>query len=487
LIFETPNSKQTEIAQREQYELETALAGTPAPPKILPTDEPTSWPPPTPDWGSTTPLAGGGQLFEMDRYLEMRGFFSNNAWSYILNETEFMVIHAGEAIESFDPAYQPSSVQGGIHVGRYSMISAGSDSQDFYPTPTRSGSARLVDALVSGADIWVQVTTTGGDTFVFNVTTRTWEDTTALPTLTPLPDVTPTGSATMVPGETATTPVTTTTTPTPTTTVTPTPQTGAVCAPQPFGAATAFNALILGDLSQEATDTEGRLAVGGNAILSSYGLGRGLTTAADDQDTLIVGGNLTYTNGQVYHGHVAYGAGADLTDVTLLTGDVRADTPLDFAAVATDLQARSQAWAALPATGTTQVEPWGAITLTGNDPERNVFSLAGADLADATALTIQVPADATVLVNVDGTTHQMQNFGIFLEGVAPQQVVYHFPDSERLTIAGIGVLGSIVAPNAAISFPSGNIDGTLIGAGLEGRGELHHYPPQLCLPEPATP
>jgi len=56
-----------------------------------------------------------------------------------------------------------------------------------------------------------------------------------------------------------------------------------------------------------------------------------------------------------------------------------------------------------------------------------------------------------------------------------------------ISLAGIGVLGSIVAPNAAISFPQGNLDGLLIGASLEGGGALHHYPPAVCLPEPATP
>ncbi|MFP4440880.1 MAG: choice-of-anchor A family protein, partial [Chloroflexaceae bacterium] len=275
--------------------------------------------------------------------------------------------------------------------------------------------------------------------------------------------------------------------PTITATPTATPPADVVCAPAPFGGATGFNLFILGDLQQQYTDTEGRLAVGGNATLTGYGVGRALPAAADATDTLIVGGHLTYTHGQVYHGQVAYGDGAELTSVTLLTGAARQDRPLDFADAAADLQARSAAWAALPATGTTQVTDWGAITLAGSDPQRNVFTLAGADLARATSLTIRVPAGATALVNIAGTTHQMQHFGIFLEGVDREQVVYHFPDSEHLTLAGIGVLGSIVAPNAAISFPQGNLDGLLIGASLDGGGELHHYPPAVCLPEPATP
>jgi hypothetical protein len=139
------------------------------------------WPPPTPDWGSTTPLAGGGQLFDLSSWQIMRSFFSNNAWIYIVDEEHYLLIEAGERK---DTDAQVPPVEGGVTVSLYRFtVYAESKlvSYDYYPTPERSGSARLVDALVSGADIWVQVTTTGGDTFVFNVTTRTWEDTTALP------------------------------------------------------------------------------------------------------------------------------------------------------------------------------------------------------------------------------------------------------------------------------------------------------------------
>ncbi len=149
---------------------------------------------------------------------------------------------------------------------------------------------------------------------------------------------------------------------------------------------------------------------------------------------------------------------------------------------------RAREWATLPATGTTQVTDWGAITLEGSDPTRNVFILAGADLARATDLTIRVPAGATALINIDGTSNRMQYFGITLDGPTAAQVVYNMPQATELTLDGIGVRGSIVAPHAAISFPNGNIDGTLIGASLTGRGEAHHVPPAVCLPElPPTP
>ncbi len=166
-----------------------------------------------------------------------------------------------------------------------------------------------------------------------------------------------------------------------------------VCAPAPFGPAGGFNVFITGDLTQQYTDTEGRLAVGGTATLTGYGVGRALSEEATGTDVLLVGDSLFFTDGQVYQGEVIYGDHAELTRVTIVNGEARQDSPRDFRGADTrDLQARSAAWAALPATSTTQVTDWGAITLEGNDPQRNVFALAGADLARATSLTIRVPA-----------------------------------------------------------------------------------------------
>ena len=43
-------------------------------------------------------------------------------------------------------------------------------------------------------------------------------------------------------------------------------------------------------------------------------------------------------------------------------------------------------------------------------------------------------------------------------------------------MTGISVKGSLLAPNAAIDFTNGNIDGSLCGYSFNGNGELHNYP-----------
>lgn len=44
-----------------------------------------------------------------------------------------------------------------------------------------------------------------------------------------------------------------------------------------FGLANDYNVFVFGDMTLSNTDAEGRVAVGGNATLSNYGIGAGIT------------------------------------------------------------------------------------------------------------------------------------------------------------------------------------------------------------------
>src|SRR5207244_993867 len=70
---------------------------------------------------------------------------------------------------------------------------------------------------------------------------------------------------------------------------------GQVC---DLGIADNFNEFIFHNATQSATDVEGRAAIGGNASLTNFGVGDGLTNSHGTRDDLIVGGNLTYNTGQ---------------------------------------------------------------------------------------------------------------------------------------------------------------------------------------------
>ncbi len=255
-----------------------------------------------------------------------------------------------------------------------------------------------------------------------------------------------------------------------------------VCSADPLGAAGRFNLFALGNVTQSGTDTQGRLAAGGNATLASYSVGQSLTATGGTDDVLIAGGSLSFNGGTVSHGNAVYGSALSLTSVNIPNGTARHDQPLDFAGTGRALTILSTYWSTLAANGTTTVQPWKAIQLAGTDPTLNVFSVHGSDLAAAVSFSIQVPAGSTALVNVNGTADQMQNFGFQLTGVTASQVVYNFYQATTLSLSGIGVPGTVLAPRAAVTFSNGNINGSLVGASVSGGGQSNESLFTGCLP-----
>jgi choice-of-anchor A domain-containing protein/uncharacterized repeat protein (TIGR01451 family) len=250
-----------------------------------------------------------------------------------------------------------------------------------------------------------------------------------------------------------------------------------------LGVAGAFNVFVLGQVTQSYTDSEGRVAAGGDVRLTGYGIGSALPNSAGQRDDLVVGGSLTYNQGQVFNGNIVYGSTAVLTNVGLPNGTARQGAPVDFAAAHTQLDAFSAAYAELAVNGTA-TDTYGTIFLAGADPTLDVFSLPASELATANGLNITAPAGATVLVNVPGTAAQMQYFGMTVSGTDRQHVLFNFPDAMSLTIAGISVQGSVLAPGASVTFSNGNLEGTLVASTLTGSGEFHSFPTQAQIPVP---
>ncbi len=256
---------------------------------------------------------------------------------------------------------------------------------------------------------------------------------------------------------------------------------GTVACGANLGVANDYNGFILGTDSQLNASAQGRVAIGGSASLSSYGIASGLTGFSGP--SLVVGGDLTYTNSQVFWGDVHVGGTPNFTNVTISNGQLyNPSSPIDFAAASSYLTQQSSSWGALAPTGSTVVQ-FGGITLTGTDPSLNIFSVNGSDLASANSLTISAPANSTVLVNVNGTTNSMSNFGMtLLDGADKQYTLYNFYETSQLNISGINVLGSVLAPDADITFNNGNTEGTLIGSTISGNGGLQNFIFQGDLP-----
>ncbi len=253
-----------------------------------------------------------------------------------------------------------------------------------------------------------------------------------------------------------------------------------------------YNGFIIGGYTGQNSSTEGRLAVGGNASLSSYGTATQLGVPANGTDTLVVGGNLAYSNGQVFNGNVVVG-GTTTGNVTVANGTQRTGAgPVDFNAEATRLRALSTQLSQQIATGTSGFQ-YGGLTFTGNESGLNVFNLSGAQLAMANSFSVVVPTGSFALFNISGVVDQASNFGMFLTNITASNILYNFYEATSLTINSVGVKGTVLAPLANVTFNNGSVQGTLIAASLNGQGNLINagyagtlLDPVTAVPETAT-
>jgi choice-of-anchor A domain-containing protein len=279
------------------------------------------------------------------------------------------------------------------------------------------------------------------------------------------------------------------------------------CADNPLGDLDEWNIVVRGDLQQSNTDSEGRVAAGRDVVLSNYGVASALPTDGSRVD-LVAGRDLTGTNVGVNHGSVTYGR-ALYGNVTAPNGSVtHAAPPFDFTTVFAAAEARSASWAALPANGAITGPAFGALTLRGDDPVRNVFAIAATALQGAQRILIRVPFGSTTLINVTGAGYSTAVYPTasieFWDGSAFRQfgdqapspeleamrraMLWNFPDATNVQIGpGLAWQGSVLAPLADIRFEgSTQLNGTIIGNALHGDGESHLHPPTgLCLPEPS--
>jgi choice-of-anchor A domain-containing protein len=254
-----------------------------------------------------------------------------------------------------------------------------------------------------------------------------------------------------------------------------------------------YNLLVFGDVNGFNSDVEGAVAVGGDATLVNYSVG---LMASSSDTNLVVGGNLTATNGTTY-GDAEVGGTASYTGWTTTGVAQSSDTslPIDFAAEEARLTTLSTYLSTLTQSGTVTDE-WGMLTLDAT-AGFNVFNIDTATYAGTNTLRINASADSTVVVNIAGSTQTLQYMGMSLSGgISESNIIYNFYEADQLTIAGIGVLGSVLAPTANVLGSSGVILGQLVAANFSGENgstiQINNYgfdgdlPNPTGVPEPAN-
>jgi choice-of-anchor A domain-containing protein len=277
------------------------------------------------------------------------------------------------------------------------------------------------------------------------------------------------------------------------------------CLATPLGMATDFNVFLFGNMTQSNVDVTGRVAVGNNATLTNFGVGSALSNpVSGTRYDLIVGNTLQYNNGQVFHGSILYNNGSVSSvgtpnGTTLQSNAVSAVSGINFAQTASDMQSLSQQLFNLSGQ-IAGVPVNNQLTLTGANADLNVFQVAaGVFNGNIHTFNINAPSSSTVIINVLGASNTFQNGGMMINGAqsatAGQRILFNFVNTTSLTLSSYGFRGSILAPQAAVSFNNGSLDGQLIAQSLSGNGESHNYlfqgnlssfNPTASVPEPST-
>ncbi|WP_427162513.1 choice-of-anchor A family protein [Aliinostoc sp. HNIBRCY26] len=255
-----------------------------------------------------------------------------------------------------------------------------------------------------------------------------------------------------------------------------------------LGIAQDYNVFVFGNMNQ-SSDSEGRVAVGGNATFTNFGIADRLTNSNGTDTRLVVGGNLTYNNGQIFGGNAVVG-GTVNTPVYFNCSPncgVKSGQLIDFNAARQELTNLSGYLGGLTSTTTTEYK-WGGIILTGNNSDLNVFTIDGSKFSSSSYLNLNgVGSNSTVILNILGSSVDIKYFGLNLGGANKQNVLFNFVDATQISTTGFSFQGSVLATKANVSFSNGNVEGTLVASSLSGTGEFHNVPFKGNLPSPPKP
>lgn len=257
-----------------------------------------------------------------------------------------------------------------------------------------------------------------------------------------------------------------------------------------------YNLFVLNDMTASHSDVEGALVVGGNATLSRYAVG----LKRDQPYDLVVGGNLSAHDGRVY-GTTVVGGTTSTPETWTTDSPAPSGTPVpvDFKAEAQRFFNLSN-WIAAASTRGSISDVYNnktVLSLIGAGSGINVFRISS--LKDTRVLKIDAPSDATVLIDIDGVDISFAHMDLQLTGgIEKTRVLYNFRNATSLNMSHIGILGSVLAPNADVVAYEGVLHGSAVFKSLSGFMDFNSMqfndalftgdlpPPAQPVPEPAS-
>jgi choice-of-anchor A domain-containing protein len=235
-----------------------------------------------------------------------------------------------------------------------------------------------------------------------------------------------------------------------------------------LGVATPYDIFSIKQAKVWYSQVNGSIAGGGPVRLNQFSMATNPNLVSTD-DVLISGAKLLVYNGIVGHGNAVY-CTTHVVDnsVTFLDSSQapRQGCPIDFLQAKRELQDRSSGWGLLPATGTTTMLN-GVLTLVGNDPSLNVFTVAHVDFQSARLLDVSTPPGAYALINVDGGSLIQGIWGVRITGATRRGVVVNAFQATYIHLKNVNFDASLLAPDAVLKMAELYVAGNSVAKNIQ--------------------
>ncbi len=252
-----------------------------------------------------------------------------------------------------------------------------------------------------------------------------------------------------------------------------------------------FNIFILNNYSAEFTDSQGKVAVGGNILLNDYSVASHLPK--EDSPYLIVGGKIDIESGS-NNGTTIISNSKNVIHYTMTNynGSVippTEDKPIDFSSVSSYLKCYSNFLGKYSTNSSYNLNSGGQLTITGKDSDMNIVTLPSNILSTANEIILLFPQNSTLIINVTGDFIHLPSAATIVDNNNPptadeiEHILWNFPDATKFTASGVQIDGTVLAPNANSYLDNGNLQGTIISYNLTGGMEFHNYPFKGNLPQ----
>lgn len=218
------------------------------------------------------------------------------------------------------------------------------------------------------------------------------------------------------------------------------------------------NIYTLGNFSARSSDVEGAVIAGGNVDISSYSINAN-RQAAFGTHAVTAAGDITLSSGSINNGRIYAGGKTSLQYAA--TPPASTTSPIDFAAASSYFLDLSGKLAAARGTGSVGTR-WSGVVVQGSGLGGvDVFNVSADLFRTSSSWTLEnLVAGQTLIFNVSGETATFNDGGISFEPLRNYNVLFNFPDAKALNVRGI--IGSVLAPKAAVTADWGVINGQVV-------------------------